>query len=983
MERKLATVLFADLVASTELVVGADPEVVRRRVTTFFDNVSQCIQAHGGTVEKFAGDAVMAAFGIPRGHEDDAERAVRAALSILTTLREQGVQVRIGVESGEVVVDDSDSTFATGEAVNVAARLQQAARPGEILMGESARRLTRGTIETEAAGPMELRGFRSPITAYRPLGTLDGKTPVASISAPFIGREPELDLLQNTLERTLRDSRPHVFTVYGEPGVGKSRLVREFLAGVEGVTILSGRALPYGEGVTYWPLAEMVKAAAGISDDDPIETAKEKLLECCGEEAIAELLGLASGVLESVEGERGQPEIAWAAREFVDELADVQPLLLVFEDIHWAEEPLLELIDHLAQWVRDRALLIVCLARPELLDVRPDWGGGRIRSTAIELEPLPRVESEQLADALLEDASLPLDVRARLLDKTEGNPLFVEETVRMVLETGDGSYHRIPDTLQALIGARIDRLPQAERALLQRASVIGRIFWLGALRHLAPEFGDEVEDALDDLLIRDLVTREARSSISGEPAYRFKHVLIREVAYAALWKSSRADLHMRFAEWLRERADKELLEIRAYHLDHATQLLAELDGRPPLELSRTAAKALEAAGRRALGREANQSARKLLLRAVELEPTLERRYSAARAAWKLGDFGALLVEMATVVAAAEAEENKRILGRALTALAQATLTHEGSAGRATELADRALEVLEADDLVGRWGALDVRSSIACWEARLTLAEQLESEALEVARAAGRKDLESKATRELASIHIGRMEDDKAEPLLERALELAEQSGDIVARGEAAFGKGELHRIRGECDEAESWFTQALDLFNEAGRSWGIALTSKALAQLAWNGGEPKRAEKLLRESIRVLAPLRERGILCESQRLLAQLLLAEGRVEEAEKYALAALETVSAEDLTSRATTRVALAEIRAEQGRDTEAETMFREAMDITGGGEHSRTDLEVLPPYARFLRQHDRDDEAAKLETRIAELCAASRDLPMSAAG
>ena len=970
MERKLATVLFVDLVASTELVAGADPEVVRRRVTTFFEGVSQCIETHGGTVEKFAGDAVMAAFGIPRAHEDDAQRAVRAALSILENVHSLGLEARVGLESGEVVVDEADSTFATGEAVNVAARLQQAARPGEILMGESARRLTQGAVETESAGPLELRGFRSTIAAYRPLAALDGRRPVASLTAPFVGREAELELLGNTLGRTLRDHRPHVFTVYGEPGVGKSRLIREFLAGVEGVTILSGRALPYGEGVTYWPLAEMVKAAAGISDDDPIETAKEKLLECCGEEAIAELLGLASGVLESVEGERGQPEIAWAAREFVDELADVQPLLLVFEDIHWAEEPLLELIDHLAQWVRDRALLIICLARPELLDVRPDWGGGRIRATSIELEALPRPESEQLADALLGDAALPADVRATLLDKTEGNPLFVEETVRMVLETGDGTYHRIPDTLQALIGARIDRLPQSERALLQRASVIGRIFWLGALRHLAPDFGDEVEDALDDLLIRDLVTREARSTISGETAYRFKHVLIREVAYAALSKSSRADLHMKFAEWLRERADKELLEIRAYHLDHATQLLAELDGRPPLELARTAAKALDAAGRRALSREANQSARKLLLRAVELEPTLERRYNAARAAWKLGDLGALLIEMATVVAAAEAEGNKRILGRALTALAEATLTREGSAGRATELADKALEVLEADDLVGRWGALDVRSRIACWEARLTFAEQLESEAMEIARAAGRKDLESKTTRELASISIGRMEDEKAARLLERAFKLAEQSGNIVARAEAAYSKGELHRIRNECDEAESWFKQALDLFNEAGVSWGIAQTSKALARLAWRDGDPKRAEKLFRESIRLLAPLQERGTLCESQRLLAQLLLAEDRVDEAEKYALAARETVSAEDLTSRATTRAALAEVRAAQGRDDEAETLFREAIEISRSGEHARTDLEVLPPYVAFLRSRDRDDEAAELEGRLAEL-------------
>src|SRR6266571_640430 len=477
MERKLATVLFADLVSSTELVSGQDPEITRRRVTSFFDGVQRCIETHGGTVEKFAGDAVMAAFGIPRAHEDDADRAVRAGLGILDHVRELGLEARVGIEAGEVVVDETDSTFATGEAVNVAARLQQAADPGEILMGDAAHRLTAGRIVAESAGPLELRGFRNPIAAYRAIAARDGQLPPSKVSAPFVGRESELDLLENTLARTIRDRRPHVFTVYGEPGVGKSRLIREFLAGVEGVTILSGRALPYGEGITYWPLAEMVKAAAGITDDDPVETAQAKLLECCG----------------------------------------------------------------------DRALLIICLARPELLDVQPGWGGGRVRSTSIELDPLGRTESEALADALLADQPVEPAVRARLLDKTEGNPLYVEETVRMVLESGDGSFHRVPDTLQALIAARIDRLPVSEKLLLQRASVIGRVFWAGAVASLSPEYGEDLEDALDDLLMRDLLTRESRSTITGESAYRFKHVLIREVAYAALSKSSRADLHTKFA----------------------------------------------------------------------------------------------------------------------------------------------------------------------------------------------------------------------------------------------------------------------------------------------------------------------------------------------------------------------------------------------------------------------------------------------------
>jgi len=302
VERKLATVLFADLVGSTELVSDQDPEITRRNVTAFFDAVAGCIETHGGTVEKFAGDAVMAAFGIPQAHEDDAERAVRAALGIIQNVHELGVEARIGIEAGEVVVDETDSTFATGSAVNVAARLQQAAGPGEILIGDAAHRLTEGRVEAEDVGPLELRGFRRPIAAYRALAAVDGRPQSASVSAPFVGRESELELLENTLVRTIRDRRPHVFTIYGEPGVGKSRLLREFLAGVEGATILAGRALPYGEGVTYWPLAEMVKAAAGITDDDPMETAREKLIECCGDEAIAELLGLASGVMEAVEG---------------------------------------------------------------------------------------------------------------------------------------------------------------------------------------------------------------------------------------------------------------------------------------------------------------------------------------------------------------------------------------------------------------------------------------------------------------------------------------------------------------------------------------------------------------------------------------------------------------------------------------------------------------------------------------------------------
>src|SRR2546430_5368371 len=301
-------------------------------------------------------------------HEDDAERAVRAGLAILDAVEELELQARVGVESGEVVVEDSDSSFATGEAVTLAARLEQAAEPGQLLLGPGAHRLTLGRVEVEDLGPMEMKGLAAPVWTWRALGTdgSGGARALQALEAPLVGREAELDLLQNTYERALRDRRAHLFTIYGEAGVGKSRLAREFTGSVEGATVLPGRSLPYGEGVTYWPLAEMVKCAAGIADDDPLDVAIEKLRAFCEDEAVADLLGLASGVLEAVQSQSSAPEIAWAARAWAQRVALQQPLVLVFEDIHWAEEPLLELIEHLATWVREAPLLIVCLARPEL-----------------------------------------------------------------------------------------------------------------------------------------------------------------------------------------------------------------------------------------------------------------------------------------------------------------------------------------------------------------------------------------------------------------------------------------------------------------------------------------------------------------------------------------------------------------------------------------------------------------------------------------
>ena len=967
MERKLATVLFVDLVGSTALVAGQDPEVVRRRVTRFFDRTAHCVTTHGGIVEKFAGDAVLAAFGVAQAHEDDAERAVRAGLAILEVVEELGLEARIGIESGEVVVESTESTFATGEAVNLAARLQQAAAPGEILIGPAAYGLSQAAIQVEEAEPIEIEG-RGEVHPWRVVCAADRAESIqtSAVVAPLIGRQAELDLLENTFDRAVRDRRAHLVTIYGEPGVGKSRLAREFVGAMEGATVLRGRCLPYGEGITYWPLAEMVKSAAGISDDDPITEAMEKLRDSCEDEAVADLLGLAAGVLEAVEGERSGQEISWAAREWAEQLAGVQPLILVFEDIHWGADPLLELIAHFATWVRESPLLLIALARPELLNVRPGWGGGRMRAASIELDPLRDNEARELVDILVPGDRLPPAVRADLLEKTEGNPLFLEETIRMLLERGDDSLlEGIPDTLQALIAARIDGLPPAEKSLLHRAAVIGRIFWHGAVEYIAP--GLEVDELLDSLLLRDFVLNEPRSTIIGERAFRFKHMLIREVAYAGLTKAERATLHSRFADWLHERGADELLEIRAYHLDHAAQLLAELDGAPPADLAQDAAAALEQAGRRALAREANRSARKLLLRSVELEPTLERRYHAARAAWRMSDLPAVSVEMRQVLGEAREAEDSLLEGKALTALAEVALLREADLPKATELVEAALDVLPDD---GRFTALGVRGKIAYWVGDFETRERVGEESLEIARRLERKDLEAQALDGLASVYKHQQRLDEADVLVRRALRLAEESGSIVARAQALHSLGRLHVSGGEVAEGERLLEESRALFAETGDTW---MQGRVINELAWAAekqGDDATAERRLREAIRLLKQLEDRGALCESQRALAEVLVRRNHLAEAERVALEAVETVGEHDLSSQATTTMTLGLVRAAQGRDDDAEELLLEALEIIESSGFLALESWVLYRIEQFLRERGREDEAAGYRVRLAEL-------------
>ena len=575
--RKTVTVLFCDLTGSTALGEATDPEALRALLARYFDRMKTIVESHGGTVEKFIGDAVMAVFGVPAAHEDDALRACRAAVEMRAALPELGIAGRIGVNTGEVVTG-TEERLATGDAVNVAARFEQAAKPGEVLIGEPTLALVREAVVAEPLEPLTLKGKSEPVPAFRLVSVLDA--PERSHASRFVGRERELRSLAEAWDRALDQTRCELVTVVGDAGVGKSRLVAEALEGVE-ARVVRGRCLPYGEGITYWPVVEVVKQLA-VLPSDPVAAA-----------AISSLLG-ESGVATSAD------EIAWAFRKLLEDQA---PLVVVFDDIQWGEETFLDLVESTALLSASAPLLLVCMARPELVDRRPSWSG------TVRLEPLP---AEQ-ADALIGDR-VSDELRDRIARAAGGNPLFIAEMLAMTAEDAE---IEVPPTLKALLAARLDQLEEAERRVLERGSVEGEIFHRGGVQALAPE-ETQVTTRLAALVRRQLV-RPDRALLSGDDGYRFRHLLIRDAAYDALPKAIRADLHARFAAWLdaHEHGLVERDEIAGYHLEQAARYEAEL-GQPNPDLAERAALRLATAGRRARDRLDDRAARALFSRAVEL-----------------------------------------------------------------------------------------------------------------------------------------------------------------------------------------------------------------------------------------------------------------------------------------------------------------------------------------------------------------------------
>jgi class 3 adenylate cyclase/tetratricopeptide (TPR) repeat protein len=634
-ERKTVSVLFADLVGFTARAERLDPEEVRGLLVPYHVRVRAELERFGGTMEKFIGDAAVALFGAPVAHEDDPERAVRAALAVREAIGELDAAVRIGITTGEALVTRDarpleGEGMAAGDVVNTAARLQAAAPEGGILVDDATYKATEHAIEYRDAAPIEAKGKAEPVPVWEvvaPRARL-GVDIAFRGGAPLIGRDEELDALTDAFSRSRRERTVQLVTLVGTPGIGKSRLVYELWAALETEPDLSywrqGRSLPYGDGVSFWALGEMIKAQAGILESDDTAAAEQKLRQ-----AVSHAVGEAGearwieGHLRPLVGLSGETEggdrrneafAAW--RRFFEALAEQRPLVLVFEDLHWADDGLLDFVDHLVEWATDVPLLVVCTARPELLDRRPRWGGGKRNAATISLSPLADEDVARLVETLVGEA------KPHLIAHAGGNPLYAEEYARMLAQSGNGDSLALPDSVQGIIAARLDTLPLDEKALVQDAAVLGKIFWVGELGHVAGLDSGAVHEQLQVLERKEFVRRERRSSVADETAYVFRHLLVRDVAYGQIPRARRVEKHQLAAEWIETLAGdrpEDLADVVAHHYLSALEL-ARATGDDSPALAERARLALREAGDRAASLSALEAAERFYGEALALWP---------------------------------------------------------------------------------------------------------------------------------------------------------------------------------------------------------------------------------------------------------------------------------------------------------------------------------------------------------------------------
>jgi class 3 adenylate cyclase len=881
-ERKVVTVLFADLVGFTGRAEALDPEDVGALLGAYHARVRHELERHGGTVEKFIGDAVMALFGAPVAHEDDPERAVRAALAIrdaVAELNEGGgreLRVRTGITTGETLVKldarpSEGEGMAAGDVVNTAARLQAAAPESGILIDETTYRATTGAVDAEPVEPVTAKGKSDPVPAWSVRGARArfGVDVFHDARTPLVGRARELDVLQQALARARAEHAPQLVTLIGVPGIGKSRLLWELFRSVDAdpelITWRQGRCLPYGEAVAFWALGEMVKAEAGVLETDDATAAEAKLAATVARLVREDEREWVTGHARPLVGLQGVPSSgpseAFAAwRRLFEGLAELHPLVLVFEDLHWADDGLLDFVDHLVDWAVGVPLLVVCSARPELIERRPAWGGGKLNSTTLALAPLPEDDTARLVAALLDQPLLPAELQHVLLDRAAGNPLYAEQHVRMLADRGflvrgetgwalaNADELPLPETLQGIIAARLDGLAPAEKRLLQDSAVIGKVFWRGALAAVGSGDGD-LDEQLHALERKGFVRRDRRSSVGDEVEYAFAHALVRDVAYGQIPRLERGQKHRAAAEWITSLAverSADRAQLAAHHWLQALEL-TRAAGREDAELAARARASLVDAGDRASALGASDAARGLYRQAVDLappddpeRPDLLRRYATTAARIGIDVLDELAEAADALLAAGDVE------GAADCLLARSWfLWNVGDTRASNEVIEHALELLAdrppSPAQAQGYGELAIHKML---EHDLDGAIVLAERELELADSTG---VEWHRPHALITIGSARAIADDVEGLaeIERGLEQARELNavPVVIRGYKNLQSLTAHHA--DLHAADAVAAEGMQACLRFGESFHVAWFEAERALFAYHQGDWDRALELL------------------------------------------------------------------------------------------------------------------------------------------